>query len=80
MVIERFQELQTEYALEPDPRRKQDILERILALVRVGWEQLFSALSREENPRQLLLLIAELNRVVEQRRESNEEPGRPFLQ
>jgi hypothetical protein len=49
---------QTKYALEQDPNKKRDILEQILALIRIGWEQLFSALSNEENPHQLLLLVA----------------------
>ena len=75
LVTERLQGLQTKYALEPDPRKKRDILEQVLALVRVGWEQLFSALSKEENPRQLLLLLAELNRIVEERREHPKETG-----
>lgn len=65
MIIERLQELQRKHELEPDPCKKRDILEQILALVNVGWEQLFSTLSKEENPRQLLLLIEELNPVEE---------------
>lgn len=75
LVIERLQELQTKYALEPDPRKKRDMLEQILALVRVGWEQLFSALSKDDDPHRLLLLVAELNRVVEERREQLKETG-----
>ena len=75
MISERLHELQTKYALEPDPRKKRDILEQILALLRVGWEQLFSALSKEDDPHRLLLLVAELNRVVEERREQLKETG-----
>lgn len=72
MVIERTQDLQAKYALEPDPRKKRDIMEQVLALVRVGWEQLFSTLSKEENPHKLLLLVADLNRVVEEREQLKE--------
>lgn len=53
---------------EKDPNKKRDILEQILAKIRAGLEQLFSALSKKEDPHQLLLLIAELNRVFEERR------------
>lgn len=67
LVIERLRELQRNYELEQNANKKQDILEQILALVRVGWEQLFSVLSKEENPHQLLLLIAELNRLFDER-------------
>ncbi|MBZ5644617.1 MAG: hypothetical protein LAO19_17815 [Acidobacteriia bacterium] len=74
MVVERVQELQRKYALEQDPNKKRDILEQILALIQVGWEQLFSALSNEENPHQLLLLVAELNRVFEERQPQFKKP------
>jgi hypothetical protein len=73
LVIERLKELQTRYALEPDPRRKRDIQEQILALVRVGWEQLFSALSKQDDPHRLLLLVAELNRIVQEQQEQLKE-------
>ena len=49
VIIERLQELQRDNELEPNPNKKRDILEQILALVRVGWEQLFSVLSKGEN-------------------------------
>jgi hypothetical protein len=57
-----------------DPNEKRDILEQILAIIPVGWEKLFSALSKEEDPHQLLLLIAELNRVFEERRAQVKKP------
>jgi hypothetical protein len=77
LVVERLQELQRKYALEQDPNKKRDILEQILALIQVGWEQLFSALSKEEDPHQLLLLVAELNRVFEERQAQFKKPDTP---
>lgn len=68
LVIERLKELQRDYDLEQDPRKKRDILDQTLALVRIGWEQLFAALSDRDNPHQLLLVVAELNRVFEEHR------------
>lgn len=76
MIVEQLHQLHWKYVQENDPNKKRDILEQMLAIIRVGWEQLFSALSKEENPHQLLLLIAELNRVLEERRAQVKKPDR----
>jgi hypothetical protein len=66
--IERLRALQREYALEPDATKKQEILQQILTLIQEGWNQLFTSLSKEANPQQTLLLVAELNRIFEERK------------
>jgi hypothetical protein len=79
LVFEGLQELNRKHALENDPNKKRDILEQIPALIRVGSEQLFSALSKEENPHQLLLLVAKHNCVFEERRAQLKEPHTPEM-
>lgn len=77
VTIEQLKELQGKYAREQDASKRQAILDEILALIRVRWEQLFSSLSEQKNSSQILLLIGELNRIFEDRRANSDKPDAP---
>lgn len=64
---DELQDIQEKYALEQDPAKKRVILEQMLDLIQTGWEELFLSLSKEENPNKVLRLLAELNRVSDER-------------
>lgn len=70
---ELLQGLQQEYALEPDPGKRRELLEQMSDLIEKGWEELFLSLSNEENPQQVLLLLKEFNRVLKLRRQAIQE-------
>jgi hypothetical protein len=52
---------------ESDPAKKRDLLDRSLAVLQEGWNEVFPALAQEENPQKLLLLIDELKHSFELR-------------
>jgi hypothetical protein len=62
-----LRQLWAQHDAESDPAKKWDPLDRSLAMLQEGWNEVFTALAQEENPRKLLLLINGLNHSFELR-------------
>ena len=68
MQKDEFSHLRDRLLLEKDPQKRQEIINRVLHSIQAEWSEVFDRLSDEENPERMLLWLAGLNELIEQRK------------
>lgn len=63
-----LQDLQQRLLQTQEPRERRDILARMLVQIQVGWNEFFESLANEQNPKRMLLMLAELDEIFESRK------------
>ncbi len=60
--------LRNQLLSESDPAKRQEIVNRVLFYIQLRWHQHFEALAKEQNPERVLILLADLNDLIKQRK------------
>lgn len=67
-VSRELRKLQEQLSSENDPAERQEILACILSQIQIGWNELFESIANDQSPERMLLLLAELDEMIENRK------------
>ena len=68
MELDRLRPLHQEFLLEPDPAKKNEILDELLTLIQEHWIHFVGLVAAEEDSTRLQLLVDDLDHILEARR------------
>ena len=63
-----FGSLRDRLLSEKDPQKREKLISELLHSIQAEWSEVFDRLSDEHNPERMLLLLAGLNDLIEQRK------------
>jgi hypothetical protein len=70
MKRDEFGNLRERLLSEKDPHEREKLISHVLHSVQIEWSELLDKLSDEQNPERMILLLADLNDLIEQRKKS----------
>lgn len=68
MQRDEFGSLRDRLLSEQDPQKREELIRHLLHSIQTEWSEVFDRLSDEQNPERMLLLLAGLNELIEQRK------------
>jgi len=68
MQRDEFGSLRDRLLSERDPQKREELISHGLHSIQTEWSELFDKLCDEQNPERMLLLLAGLNELIEQRK------------
>lgn len=68
MQREEFGNLRDRFLSEKDPQNRERLISHLLNAIQTEWSEVFERLSDEQSPERMLLLLAGLNDLIEQRK------------
>ena len=68
MENEEFGSLRDRLLSEKDPEKRKELISHVLQSIQTEWSEVFDRLSDEQNPERMLLVLAGLNDLIEQRK------------
>ena len=70
-------DLRKQLSATTDPAERREIIARMLAQVQLGWSKFVESLADEQNPKRMLLMLADLEQILDSHQAGVMEEDRP---